>query len=88
MYSGHTRGSGIMIHVACRGYIGPISNMEFNHSYVVKAPGTEVLDGVAITLTCVSEVIVMALASRVRALLGVDGCLVLVCLCYVLRFIG
>ena len=66
-------------HAATEGYL---------FLYLDALHATEVLDGVAITLTCVSEVIVMALASRVRALLGVDGCLVLVCLCYVLRFIG
>jgi hypothetical protein len=56
--------------------------------YLSSIHGSELLDGVAITVTCASEVLVMAVAGRLLARYGVDACLALVLLCYTVRFGG
>ena len=57
--------------------------------YLDTLHGSELLDGLAITFTCLSEVLVMAISERiVRRLGGLDGCLLLVLVCYLLRFVG
>jgi MFS family permease len=50
--------------------------------------GSELLDGLALTMTCVSEVAIFYYAGEIQARLGVTACLHLVIACYILRLLA
>ena len=66
-------------HAATEGYL---------FLYLDALGASTMLDGLAILFTCLSEVAVMAVAGRLISRLGLDGCLVLIFACYLLRFLA
>ena len=66
-------------HAATEGYL---------FLYLDALGASTMLDGLAILFTCLSEVAVMAVAGRLIARLGLDGCLGLIFVCYLLRFLA
>jgi MFS family permease len=49
--------------------------------------GSELLDGLALAMTCVSEVAIFYFAGEIQARLGVTACLHLVIACYIVRLL-
>ena len=74
------------IFFACGGFHAVTEGYIF--LYLEQLGASELLDGLAITSTCLAEVAVMALAPGLVARFGVDGCLLLVLGAYLVRFTG
>ena len=56
--------------------------------YLDSLGASALLEGVAILFTCLSEVLIMAVAQSLIVRLTIDGCLVLIFGCYLVRFVA